>query len=240
MNMMNGMTPMMRLKKKTTGSSRDGTRGNRSRSQHTKPTMTNYMFDDVILVDFDGVCVSWERPFAFWMLDNGYGMPRNDEYELHTKYGISETESRLITKMFNESSAMSRLPPLRDSVKYIRKLHEEYGKVFHCISAVPSLPSVYEARWKNIKALFGETPFERLILCDRSANKAEHLARYKDSGCLWVEDLMGNAIKGTELGLTSLLMDHKYNKDYSHPGVTRVQNWKDIYDIVSGEKILAT
>jgi hypothetical protein len=195
----------------------------------------NSIFDNVILTDYDGVCVTWSRAFAFWMLENGYGLPKEGYYEIHDSYGITEKESRLLSKMFNESAVISKLPPLRDAIKYIRKLHEEHGYVFHCISAVPDLHPVREARWKNIKALFGETTFERLILCDSSKNKPEHLLPYKDSGCFWIEDLWTNAMVGVPLGLNCLLMDHHYNKGFSHPEVKRVKNWKEIYNTITGE-----
>lgn len=195
----------------------------------------SYIFDNVILVDADGVILYWEHAYAMWMLENGYGLPREGYYELHEKYDISEKESRLMSKMFNESAALTRLPPFRDAIKYVRKLHEEHGYVFHCITAIPNLPSVYEARWKNIRSLFGETPFERLILTETSAGKDKYLKEYKDSGCFWVEDLPKNSELGLKYGLQCLLLDNHYNKTYENPEVKRVKNWKEIYGIITGE-----
>jgi len=33
-----------------------------------------------------------------------------------------------------------------------------------------------------------------------------------------------------------LFIDHPYNREYSHPNITRVNNWKEIHKIVSGRK----
>ncbi len=194
----------------------------------------SYIFDNVIVTDYDGVCVTWINAFALWMLENGYGLPNEGFYELHEKYNITEKESRLLSKMFNESAAIANLPPLRDSIKYIRKLHEEHGYVFHCITAIPNMLSVQEARWRNIHSLFGTTPFQRLILCERSANKKQILKQYEGSECYWIEDIEQNAADGLEFGLKPLLMDHHYNKDFYHEEVKRVKNWKEIYETITG------
>lgn len=195
----------------------------------------NPVFDNVIIVDFDGVCAYWEHAYSMWMLENGYGLPRLGHYDLHKVYDITEKESRLLSKMFNESSALRKLPPFKDAIKYIRKLHEEHGYVFHCISAIPNIPSSHEARWVNIHSLFGETAFTRLVLCESSKNKPEHLKLYDGSGCFWIEDLAKNAEAGLQFGLQPLLMDNHYNSDYHHKDIKRVKNWKEIYGIITGE-----
>ena len=191
-------------------------------------------YDNVIVVDADGVFLNFEHAYTLWMHDNGYGAPLNDNEYLDRRYAIDKKEADLLYQMFRESATLSRLPPLRDAIKYIRKLHEEHGFVFHCITAIADIPAVREARWKNIHNLFGITPFERLTLCERSANKGFHLEKYANTGCYWIEDLPRNALTGHELGLTSLLMHHDYNKDFYHKDIKRVHNWKEIYETIVG------
>jgi hypothetical protein len=193
------------------------------------------IFDNVILTDFDGVCGYWEHGFHMWMLDNGYLYKNTGHYDIHDAYEISREEADMLVQAFNESAALRRLPPVKDAIKYIRKLHEEYGYVFHCISAIPNTRDMYNARLENIENLFGKTAFEKLILCDSSTNKKKHLESYRKSDCYWIEDLPKNSLVGLELGLDCILMDRHYNQGFNHPEVKRVQNWKEIYEIITGD-----
>jgi uncharacterized HAD superfamily protein len=193
------------------------------------------IFDNVILTDYDGVVGLWEHGFHMWMLDNGYVYKNTGHYDIHNAYDISREEADMLVQSFNESAALRRLPPVKDAIKYVRKLHEEHGYVFHCITAIPNTRDMYNARLENIENLFGKTAFEKLILCDSSAKKKKHLEMYKDSGCYWIEDLAKNSLVGLELGLDCILMDRHYNKDFEHPEIKRVQNWKEIYEIITGK-----
>lgn len=197
------------------------------------------LFDNVILVDFDGVCGYWEHSFDMWMLMNDYKIKTRGEYEIENRYhNVTPEQSSFLTKMFNESAALGKLPPYKDAMKYIKKLHEEHGYVFHCISAVPNDPNIYDLRMKNIENLFGKTAFERVILCGESKNKKKHLEFYKDSGCYWIEDVPENAEYGLLYGLEPILMEHSYNKNYENPYMLKkVGNWKEIYEIITGESV---
>ena len=58
------------------------------------------------------------------------------------------------------------------------------------------------------------------------------LEPYRNSGCLWVEDKTENVILGTEMGLESVLMKHRFN-EVSIPSTARpVNNWRDIYEYI--------
>ena len=194
------------------------------------------MYDNVIVTDFDGVCAYWEHGFHMWMVDKGYKVQNRGLYEIEDKYGISVEKAIMLVNAFNESAALKRLPPIKDSIKYIRKLHEEHGFVFHCISAIPNTQDMYDARMENIHNLFGKTAFERLTLCGSSRNKKELLKEYDDTGCFWIEDVGENLDYGIEYGMRGLLMDRPYNKDYvtDAPRSYRVNNWKEIYSHIIG------
>lgn len=198
--------------------------------------MSDVLFDNVILVDYDGVCAYWEHSFATWMHDNGFGKPRPGTYELDEKYDIPSEKVDFLARMFNESAALSNLPPMRDAIKYIRKLHEDHGYVFHCISAIPDLQASRVARWDNIHKLFGPTAFEKLVLCGNSEAKDELLRHYSGSECFWVEDVPANAEYGLKHGLKPLLVNQHYNVKYQNPKIPKVQTWKEIYEFIVGEK----
>lgn len=192
-------------------------------------------YDNVIVVDADGVILYWEHGFHMWMVSNGYKQTSNGSYSIEDKYGISKEKADDLILSFNESAALRKLAPYKDAIKYIRKLHEDHGYVFHCITAIPNTHDMFEARMENIHNLFGKTAFERLTLCGDSSNKQELLKEYEDTECFWIEDLMKNCLMGLEVGMRALLMDHHYNKNDYHSGVSRVYNWKDIYWHITGE-----
>lgn len=189
--------------------------------------------EKVILVDCDGVLVDWVYSFDRWMNRHGFVKAHANSYKLDECYGIDRAEMKRLVRMFNESANIGYIPPLRDAVKYIKKLHEEHGFVFHCITSLSLDPFAIKLRENNIKALFGETAFERIVCLDTGADKDEALAVYKDSGCLWVEDKPENAEVGAELGLRSILVEHDFTKDYEHESVTKVKTWRDIYELVA-------
>lgn len=199
--------------------------------------MSDDLFDNVVLVDFDGVCGLWVHSFAWWMHENGYKKVNHGEYSLAETYNISDEKAEFLSKMFNESAAIESIPPMRDSIKYIRKLHEEHGYVFHCISAIPDMVISKNARWKNIYNLYGKTAFTRLTLCGDSKAKDGLLAEYANSGCYWIEDVPKNAEYGLKWGLKPILINHPYNADYYNTSIPKVTYWKEIYDYITGVRM---
>ena len=190
------------------------------------------MKNNVILTDCDGVLVDWLYAFDMWMGRKGFKKIHEEVYDLHECYGIEKNECKKLVQFFNESAAVADMPPLRDAIKYVKKLHEEKGYVFHCITSLSLDPHDAKLREKNIRALFGETAFEKIICLDTGADKDEALMPYLDSGCLWVEDKPENAVVGAKMGLTALLIEHDHNVDFVADDVIKVKNWKEIYEMV--------
>ena len=190
--------------------------------------------DKIILVDCDGVMLDWEFAFENWMAKHGYDVVSKNEYKVDLKYGLSKPEKRRLVRMFNESAQIRKLPPLRDAIKYVRKLHEEHGYVFRLISSLSNDEYSQHLRTKNLRELFGSTVFERYTYLDTGADKDEVLTEYEGTGCWWIEDKPENAELGHRLGLTSIIVDHPHNTDYEMRGVTRAFNWKEIYEIIVG------
>jgi len=137
--------------------------------------------------------------------------------------------------MFNESAVMRKLPPLRDAVHYVRKLHEMHGFVFRAITSMSTDTYAQHLRVKNLNDLFGDTAFESFTFLDTGADKDEALEAYRDSECFWVEDKIQNAELGADLGLRSLMMRHHYNENHEYKGVRLVNNWAQIYDVITSE-----
>src|SRR6056300_305171 len=190
------------------------------------------------MTDADGVLLNWEYAFCTWMEQHGYTQIEkgNQYYDIGERFGITKQEAKAKVKIFNESAAIGFLPALRDAMFYVKRLHEEHGYVFHCITSLSTDPNAGKLREMNLQKLFGKTAFEKVVCLDTGADKDEILVTYNGTNYYWVEDKLENAIVGKEFGLRPILMEHGHNMHETVPeGITKVLNWKEIYDIVTGE-----
>jgi hypothetical protein len=192
---------------------------------------------NLILTDADGVCLDWEWAFNVYMQEHGFEEVAGSKlnYNMSVRYGIPREQVTKLIRIFNESAAIGFLPAQRDAMYYIKKLHEKHGYVFHCITSLSLNPNAQKLREMNLHKLFGPTAFERIVCLDTGAHKDDALEEYEGTGLLWLEDKVENAETGYKYGLDPLLMIHGHNMNYSHPGVTPVKNWQEIYKYVTGE-----
>ena len=191
----------------------------------------------LILTDADGVLLDWEWAFNVWMQEHGFtevpGSKLN--YDMSIRYGIPREQVVKLIRIFNESAAIGFLPAQRDAMFYVKRLHEEHGYKFHCITSLSLDPNAQRLREMNIQKLFGPTAFERIVCLDTGAHKDEALEEYEGTGLYWVEDKIENAEVGYKLGLKPLLVEHGHNFEYAHSHIKLVKNWKHIYNIITGE-----
>lgn len=185
----------------------------------------------IILSDCDGVLLDWEFGFNQWMERQGFKKVSSFDYGIDKRYDIPKPLSKQLVKQFNESAACGFLPPLRDAVKYVRKLYEEKGVQIRVITSLSLEPAAVKLREENLKRVFGEA-IESVICLDTGADKDEALAPYKNSGMIWVEDKPANAELGADLGLDAFLIQHAYNTDYDSDNVAIVGSWVEIYKYV--------
>lgn len=189
---------------------------------------------NVILVDADGVLLNWEYSFDVWMSQHGFEKAKNRAltYNIGKRYGIGDEQGKKLIKIFNESAAIGFLPPLRDAMHYVKRLHEEHGYVFHCITSLSSDSNAQKLREMNLRKLFGHTTFESIVCLETGADKDDALKKYRGSKLWWIEDKYDNALAGKELGLRSVLMEHGHNIEFEHPEIPRVKDWKEIYSLI--------
>lgn len=186
----------------------------------------------IILTDCDGVLLDWVQTFEKWMEARGHVKVADGEYDIDKTYGIHWEEAKDLAVEFNRSDNLTAMPPFRDAVEYVKKLHEEHGYVLHCISAVPE--SSLNIRRNNLEEIFGRSVIERVECTGTSANKRHILEEYKGSNYPWLEDKASNAAMGLDYGLRSFLMIHDYNEYYDHhDDLIRVNGWKDIYELLT-------
>jgi hypothetical protein len=186
----------------------------------------------IILTDVDGVLLNWGYAFKVWMEQKGYDVKDPDVYNVDKIFDMERAESKKMVRHFNESASIGFLPPLRDAIHYVRKLHEEHGYVFHAITSLSLDPHAAKLREQNLAKLFGETAFEKVVCLDTGADKDEALEPYRDSNFVWIEDKVENAEVGDKLGLDSILIEHAYNMD--NKDFPLMKDWKEVYNYLEG------
>jgi len=195
--------------------------------------------DRLILVDADGVLLDWEYAFNIWMQEHGFEQVPGSKlsYEMDERYGVPKEQIRKLIRLFNESAAIGFLPALRDAMYYVKRLHEEHGYRFHCITSLSTDPNAVRLREMNLAKLFGKTAFERVLCLPTGADKNEALEEYRDTGCWWIEDKPVNAEAGLAVGLRSLVIEHGHNMHYYHEHITLVKNWRDVCQIITDQSV---
>ena len=199
-----------------------------------------------ILSDCDGVLLDWAYSFDKWMKFH-FDLEVKD----YSKYDVGEryqTDWDLLDKksgenmfylprVFCNSSRIGSLKPLRDSVKYVKKLYEEHGITLDVITSLSLDPETQRLRKQNLRKVFGDA-IDRIVFLDTGADKDDMLEEWRDSELLWVEDKFENAKLGIDMGLQSILIEHDFNVDQGdkarEAGITVVRTWKEIYDIATG------
>lgn len=194
--------------------------------------------DKVILTDADGCLLNWEYAFTCWMEQHGYTpiQDANKLYNIGERFNIPKQTAKQLIKTFNESAAIGFLPALRDAMYYVKRLHEEHGYLFHCITSLSLDLNAKKLRQMNLEKLFGTTAFEELVCLDTGADKDAALEPYCDSGLYWIEDKLENAVAGLNVGLQPILVEHGFNMHDKIPeGMFKALNWKEIYHHITGE-----
>lgn len=189
----------------------------------------------IILTDADGVLLNWEYAFNVWMDQHGFEeLPDSKfNYDMGERYGIPKAQVAKLVRIFNESAAIGFLPAFRDAMYYVKRLHEEHGYEFHCITSLSLDANAYKLRKMNLDKLFGEDTFTKLICLDTGAAKDEALSKYKDSEMWWLEDKPENAEAGIAQGLKPVLFEHGHNMHYRNDLIPIVDSWKQFYKLVT-------
>jgi FMN phosphatase YigB (HAD superfamily) len=202
----------------------------------------------IILTDVDGVLLEWEHHFTKWLQlrsyfdENGnryypYKLVDNshDDYEMANRFGVSKDTIRQEIREFNRSAWMGTQRPMMESQTWVKLLAAE-GWTFVPITSQTSDIPAQCLRKKRLGELFGDHIFKNYHILGTGADKDSALAEFHETGLYWVEDKPKNALAGLSYGLKPILIDHPYNKEFNHPDIIRVSNWKQIHEILSGKK----
>jgi FMN phosphatase YigB (HAD superfamily) len=187
-----------------------------------------------ILTDCDGVLLDWEWAFHIWMQERGLVQRPNAKnyYGIHEQYeDVTKTDAKKFTRLFNESAAIGFLPPLRDSVYWIKRLNQEYGFRFICITSLSTDKNAQKLRRMNLEKYYGDV-FDDVICLPTGSDKHEALEPFRDSGLWWIEDKPENSDLGYSVGLRSILLEHGHNMNHECP-YPIVKNWREIFDLIT-------
>ena len=187
----------------------------------------------IILTDVDGVLLEWENHFTKWMISRGYKLKDNfvSEYNMQKRFEDHNLNIKTEIREFNKSAWMGTQPPMPESQTWVKLLHAE-GWTFIPITSQTSDKPAQELRKRRLGELFGEQVFSNYHILGTGADKDSALAEFHNTGLYWVEDKPKNALAGLNYGLKVLLYDRPYNRDFNHPDITRVNNWKQIHEML--------
>ena len=199
----------------------------------------------IILTDVDGVLLEWEHHFTKWLQLRSYfdkngnrNYPyklldaKHDDYDMSKRFGISKETISQEIREFNRSAWMGTQRPMLESQTWVKLLHAEGWTFVPITSQTSDIPG-QALRKKRLGELFGEHVFSNYHILGTGADKDSALAEFHDTGLYWVEDKPKNALAGLKYGLKPILINHPYNKDFNHPDIIRVNNWKQIHEILS-------
>lgn len=183
-----------------------------------------------ILADVDGVLLNWEDPFHAWMAAKGYAPDHKNSYEIWECYSdLSADQMHELIETFNASAAMGFLPPIDGATKWVDRMFWKHNVTFHCITSMGSDPYAQKLRRMNLNSLF--LNIDELTILPCGADKTHILEQYKDSGMIWLEDNLKNAVVGGKLGLKVYLFNRSYNQETEYDmWFTRVDNWQQLYE----------
>jgi hypothetical protein len=160
---------------------------------------------------------------------------KENTYEMAERFGLTKTEVRKEIREFNRSAWMGTQRPMLESQTWVKLIAAE-GWTFIPITSQTSDKPAQELRKRRLGELFGEHIFTNYHILGTGADKDSALAEFHGTGLYWVEDKPHNALAGLNYGLKPILIDHPYNRDFDHPEIIRVSNWKEIHSLLHGKK----
>lgn len=190
--------------------------------------------EKIILTDCDGAICNWNSSFERFMIEHGYPpiQGTDHEYRIEKRHSIDSNKAWHFIREFNESEQIGRLEPFADSIEYISKL-SDMGFRFVVITSLSDSEIAKQYRTHNLQNLFGDV-FNDIVCLKTGVDKSAELMKWQDSGYLWIEDHVQNAIAGYNVGLSPILIRHSYNSYYNDslfPIVNNDEPWKDIFKI---------
>ena len=145
--------------------------------------------------------------------------------------GETREEGVKLVDEFHDSELFDSVPPMKESMNALRELSKLHELIF-----ITSRPLSYkEKTLKWLKKNFKDNPQEVVFTGDFHTGKGKPKAKIcADLGIdVMIEDNGKYASDCAEKGIHSILITQPWNKDFTHPKVIRVSDWKEIINAVS-------
>ena len=200
----------------------------------------------VILTDVDGVLLNYTAGFLRWATQIRHEKIKfrlngeNKTNRFCEVLDINEDQESELVREFNFSADCGNLGPWKDSVKYVRKLHEEHGYMFHAITCLGSSKKAQDARIENLKRLYGNV-FLAVDFCEIGEAKDKHLSKYEGSGCWYLDDFHKHINTANKYGLECIWVPESEGSKppttacriVGHLSKDRSDPWRKIYEIIA-------
>lgn len=175
-----------------------------------------------VALDIDGVLLDFDSHWqTFTELLLGRPLPRlNNEYDLRSRYGLSEQESKLAWEAFYDQGQWAQILPYRCAIDAIDDFHLS-GHTLLCITAAPR--DVEVQRRKSLQNLGLDAHHIEFIGYHHDGNtKHEALLRHQPD--VFIDDQLYNLLHGKECDVEHRIWldrgDAQINIDHD--------NWQDV------------
>ena len=195
-----------------------------------------------IYVDIDDTIAEHTLFFIKFFQDK-YNINLNkEELSLHDYSQILNSRLNLKKDLFNEfhnSSFFQQITPMQDSKKVIKNL-SALNKIF-VISARPYYLTKITHSWisKHFLNCFSDVFLVNQYPRNNEKKGPDKLGVCKKLNCsVAIEDDPETSLKIANSGIKVLLFDQPWNKKINQENITRVNNWKEIYNILVKEEMI--
>lgn len=177
-----------------------------------------------ICVDIDGTLT---EPF-YWMKKANEYFNTNLEpkdatkYEIHDLLGISEEQ--FVEFYLKHGEYLHSSANIRENVKETLDKLNEFTNIYYVTARDEKMKKITELWLKNY-----DLPLNKVFLLG-SHNKVKKAIELECD--IFIEDRYENAMELAAEGFKVILIDCKYNRKPLIDGITRVNNWNEIYSII--------
>jgi uncharacterized HAD superfamily protein len=187
----------------------------------------------IFLTDVDDCLFAWHDAFVEWVgIHYPKFVPRYKMWwEIYNKFeNMTPDEAEICLVHFNTSAKQAFMPSKLDAETWVNKLIA-IGWRFIAITSVTDDKNVWKLRKMCLDTIFPDGCI-KLHCLPLHGGKDKILKTYAGNGYYWIEDKLKNSVLGLKYDMKPLLINHPYNQN-APEGITRVNNWQDIYNILT-------
>tara|TARA_Y100001934_G_scaffold249578_1_gene311148 strand:+ start:1343 stop:1957 length:615 start_codon:yes stop_codon:yes gene_type:complete len=196
--------------------------------------------DKIILTDVDGVLLDFSAGFHEYMLqsDFEYNYTEKQDWKIYEQFSWTQDEKRQIMTDYAHSTLFSNIPAMECALDVLKGLKDDgwrFIAITSCMtgSEAQCYETTFKNRMDNLQAHFGNI-FEDMHLATWDGGKGEFLSKYDPTW--WVDDHIGHAHTGHEMGHKSVIMNSSmYSDEQNKAKLPVAQSWYCIKELIEKE-----